>query len=193
MRITTKALNAALLVVALGTLALAQTKQSITASGSSIPLGAKAVFHFKDAYDAELNRCGDRDEACMDATTRRFKRTALGQIGLCKDDECKARVMRRFGATAEAIAFSRLFGFTGFMTSFLEMGRVSTARVTFTGWINDNERILLVNGSPPLMDVEGCGIPHSLTVAREVVEPDRDDCLAGLDIMKDPLYKLLEP
>lgn len=125
---------------------------------------------------------------------RRFDPPFLSQMALCKDDEeCKAKVMRKFGASTEAIAFSRLFGFTDFMTSFVEIGRVSLANVYFTGWINDEQRILLVNGSPPLMDVDGCGIPYSLMVLRQSLEPDgkETDCLENIDITKHPLYRSL--
>lgn len=157
-----------------------------------LKLSSKAVFSFKNTLDDELNRCGN-DEKCINAAMRRFDQTALGQINLCEnDDECKAKVMRKFGASSEAVAFSRLFQFKGFMTSFVELGKVNIANVYFTGMINDNERILLVNGSPPIMDVEGCGTPSMLMVIRQPLDPDNEtNCLANIEIEKDPLYRSL--
>lgn len=157
-------------------------------------IGPKAVFHFQDTYDAELNRCADDDQRCVDEATRRFERTALGQIGLCKDDECIARVMRKFGASSEAIAFSRLFGFGVFMTSFIKTGRVSLANAYFSGRMNEKWGIFLVNGLPsPIMDVAACGVPDPEFMVKQPLGLDGKevDCLKNIDITKHPLYRSL--
>jgi hypothetical protein len=152
-------------------------------------IGPKAVLSFP-----RLNRCKRSDQACISNAWGWFDTTVPQQMAPCKDDErCKANVLRKLGASTEAIAFSSLFDFSGFASGFDEMGRVSLAYVHFTGWINDGDRILMVNGSPPLMDVEGCGIPHSLIVVRDFLQPEGtdNDCLANVDITMDPLYKSL--
>jgi hypothetical protein len=42
-------------------------------SSKSAPIGPRSIFHFKDNYDADLNRCRDDDKACQDAATRKFE------------------------------------------------------------------------------------------------------------------------
>lgn len=173
------------LVVAL-VLTLLADAQEIS---KKIRIGPNAVLSFP-----RLKRCKPSDEACISNAWGWFETTVPDEMAICEEDErCKENVLRRLGASPEAIAFSRLFDFRGFVRHFEEMGVVSVVSVHFTRWINDSERILLVNGSPPLMDVEGCGIPHSLMVVRDFLqeEANETDCLANIDITKNPLYKSL--
>ncbi|MEK6301493.1 MAG: hypothetical protein AABO41_12285 [Acidobacteriota bacterium] len=158
-------------------------------SSKKIRVGPNAVLSFP-----RLKRCKPSDETCKSNAWGWFETTVPDEMALCEEDErCKANVLHRLGASPEAVAFSRLFDFTGFVRQFQEMGAVSVAYVHFTRWINDGDRILLVNGSPPLIDVEGCGIPYSLMVVREFLqaEANETDCLANIDITTNPLYKSL--
>jgi hypothetical protein len=167
-------------------------QDAITHKDSIPKLGLKTVFKFDDSYEENLLRCADNDGECEDRARRKFQQTALAQIEKCEDDYCKAAVMRKFGASNEAIEFSRLLDFRGFMTSFTYMGRVSVAQVRFTGRINDDKSVFLVNGSPPLMDVAGCGMEvedHILLKAAGI--EDTENCLAKIDITKHPLYEKL--
>lgn len=68
--------------------------------------------------------------------------------------ECFVRGMEAAGASAEAVAFSRLTGASAFLKGFLETGRVSVAQVEYPFRANENEGFLLVNGFPRMIDVD---------------------------------------
>jgi hypothetical protein len=176
-----------LLLVLISSIALSQTR------AAAPPIGPSSVFHFKDTYGAELAHCRDDDTACYDAATRRFEQSAIGQIKRCDDDDCAAGVMRRFGASEEAIAFARQFGFAGFMTGFVKPRRIGVATVYFPGSLNDGTTIFLVNGVPRTFDVAGCGTPDpDMRVApMRGLDGDEINCLATIDITRHPLYKSL--
>jgi hypothetical protein len=67
--------------------------------------------------------------------------------------------MVKAGASADAVAFSRELdrvnhGDVGIMTGFQPVGPVDIAWVTYPLRANTNTGLLLVNGQPPLVDVE---------------------------------------
>jgi hypothetical protein len=70
--------------------------------------------------------------------------------------ECFLREMRSAGASAEAVAFSKTLvaeGF-GYLSALRDTGRVSIAYVEYVFRANEMEGIFLVNGDPPLIDVD---------------------------------------
>jgi predicted secreted protein len=69
-------------------------------------------------------------------------------------DECKAKSMQQAGAPAQAIAFSRLTGYDGYLRSYRKIGPVDVAYVTFPLRANENDGVLLVNGDPITVDVD---------------------------------------
>jgi predicted secreted protein len=73
------------------------------------------------------------------------------RIGDCFYDEMKSS-----GASPEAIAFARSFSSIGigYLRAFRETGRVDIAYVEYAFRANDLEGVLLVNGSPPMIDVD---------------------------------------
>jgi hypothetical protein len=87
--------------------------------------------------------------------------------------ECVASFMRRAGASPQAIAFTRLLKDEGYMTSFSEMGKVDLVSVFYPFRANTNDAILLVNGTPQVIDLEDL------------------DKLGKIDIRRDPLYPSL--
>ncbi|MEK6406989.1 MAG: hypothetical protein AABN34_08510 [Acidobacteriota bacterium] len=77
---------------------------------------------------------------------------------LCvRDDpqfDCIATVMRQAGASRQAIAVMRLLKGEGWMFSFKEMGRVDLAEAVYPFRANTNEGVLLVDGTPQVIDVD---------------------------------------
>lgn len=68
--------------------------------------------------------------------------------------ECFARNMRRAGASADAVTFTRSIGNEGYLHVFVPAGRVDMAFVTYPFRANTNEACLLVNGEPTHIDVD---------------------------------------
>jgi len=101
--------------------------------------------------------------------------------------------MRRFGASEEAIVFARQFRFEGFMTAFVELGKVDMATVYYQGAVNDDRGLFLVNGTPSIIDVAGCGKPDPDMLVTQTVGPDGHEinCLDNIDITRHPLYRSL--
>lgn len=90
----------------------------------------------------------------------------------CCNKPCFASIMRKAKASEQAIAFSRSIEFEGWLTSFSEMGRIDVATAYYVCMVNSNAKVLLLNGTPPIIDTEVEGVSDSL---------DRS-------IVKDPLY-----
>lgn len=67
---------------------------------------------------------------------------------------CFAAQMRKQGASAQAVAFTKLTGNTGFMRDFRETGRIDVAYVNYPFRANENQGCLLVNGAPQVVDVD---------------------------------------
>lgn len=84
--------------------------------------------------------------------------------------DCVAAIMEKNGAATEAVAFTRLIGGEGYVSSFHERGRVDVVSVAYPFRANDNDGILLVNGVPRVVDVDDWAY------------------LRHLDIRKDRLY-----
>jgi hypothetical protein len=68
--------------------------------------------------------------------------------------KCFVDFMRRSGASAQAVAFARATGDTGYLRQFFETGRVDLAYVIYPFRANENEGWLLVNGHPSIIDVD---------------------------------------
>jgi len=73
--------------------------------------------------------------------------------------ECFIEQMSKSGAPAEAVSFTRLLyrqsdGQVGIMSDFHKVGPVDVARVMYPLRANDNYGLLLVNGDPPVLDVD---------------------------------------
>jgi hypothetical protein len=74
--------------------------------------------------------------------------------------ECFIDQMSKAGAPAGAVSFARKLyqqsdGQVGIMTEFHPVGPVDEARVMYPLRANDNYGLLLVNGDPPILDVDG--------------------------------------
>src|SRR5215216_2382196 len=62
----------------------------------------------------------------------------------CCNKPCFATIMRKAGASEQAITFSRLIEFEGWLTSFSEMGRVDVATAYYVCMANSNAKVLLL-------------------------------------------------
>jgi hypothetical protein len=67
---------------------------------------------------------------------------------------CFVDSMKRAGATPQAVAFARATGNTGYLSHFLERGRVDLAFVRYPFRANENQGWILVNGAPAMIDVD---------------------------------------
>ena len=73
--------------------------------------------------------------------------------------ECFIDQMSKLGAPADAVRFTRTLykqsdGQVGIMIAFEKVGPVDVARVLYPLRANDNYGLLLVNGDPPILDVD---------------------------------------
>jgi putative hemolysin len=85
-------------------------------------------------------------------------RQACSNAGLNYGD-CLISQMPGAGAPPQAVAFSKLLekesdGQIGYMRDFRKTGRVDIAYVDYPIRANENQGCLLVNGSPPMIDVD---------------------------------------
>jgi|RhiMetdeSRZDD1v2_1073273.scaffolds.fasta_scaffold09822_8 hypothetical protein len=103
-------------------------------NNASKPIGPDAVFkpasNFIDALHAS---CGTQSG------------DALG--------ECFAAQMKKAGASPAALAFTRRMGNQAYLSSLRETGRVDVALAVYPFRANENWVWLLVNGTPPIVDV----------------------------------------
>ncbi|MGD0661369.1 MAG: protease inhibitor I42 family protein [Syntrophorhabdales bacterium] len=83
-------------------------------------------------------------------------------------DECFAEAMQNAGASAQAASFSRLFGDGTFVRRFREYGHVDVAHVFHPFRASENQGILLVNGEPPIVDVDDIAL-----LPKEGIEQDK--------------------
>ncbi|MGI8958342.1 MAG: hypothetical protein ACR2IV_00995 [Bryobacteraceae bacterium] len=84
---------------------------------------------------------------------------------------CFLAEMRASGASPEAMTFSRQLnegtkGLVGFLHDFREAGRVDVAYVEYVFRANENLACYLVNGTPPLIDVDDTKILETNSLER---------------------------
>ncbi len=68
--------------------------------------------------------------------------------------KCFIDLMRDMGASAEAVRFTSLTDTTGYVHHFTYTGRVDVAYVVYPFRANENLGVTLVNGTPPMIDVD---------------------------------------
>ena len=66
---------------------------------------------------------------------------------------CLLQAMTHDHASAHAIAFARRMGLNGYLGEFHAYGRVDLGTVTYPFFANDNQAPVLLNGTPPILDV----------------------------------------
>jgi hypothetical protein len=79
---------------------------------------------------------------------------------ICEDphadklQDCFATEMKKAGASAAAVEFSRQLGEPGFVRDFRAAGPVDIAYVLYPYRANENQSWVIVNGTPPAIDVD---------------------------------------
>ena len=81
-------------------------------------------------------------------------REKCGSLMGVPSSDCFVLSTERAGASPQALAFIRSTGNTAYLRDFREMGRVDVAYVHYPFRANENEGCLLVNGDPPIIDVD---------------------------------------
>ena len=67
---------------------------------------------------------------------------------------CFVGQMREAGASAAALAFTERTGNQGYLTAFVDAGKVDIAYAEYPFRANENALVFLVNGEPSLLDVD---------------------------------------
>jgi len=79
---------------------------------------------------------------------------------------CFVEQMKKAGAPPAALAFARRVDGMGYLTGFEDAGRVGLAFAEYPFRANENQLCLLVNGEPPLLDVDDLSrLDHEALVA----------------------------
>ena len=105
-------------------------------AASSGPITADAVWHPDQGFLDRAHRQCDARAGVNFAT-------------------CLGAAMAKAGASAAALAFARRLGNDGYLQALKETaGPVAVAHVLYPFRANENEAWLLVNGTPPLIDVD---------------------------------------
>jgi predicted secreted protein len=92
-----------------------------------------------------------------DRQTVQTARQRCAELSGKQVEECFADVMASFGASPEAVSFTRSFGAGAFIRKFRETGRVDVAYIVYPFRANENYGVLLLNGEPSVVDVDDIG------------------------------------
>lgn len=106
-----------------------------SAVGQPLPIGNDAVW-----------QPGSHFVPAMHAHCRNLAFPVLGR--------CFAARMAAVGASPAAVQFAHRICNQGFLRAFRETGRVDIAYADYVFAANENQHVLLVNGSPPMIDVD---------------------------------------
>ena len=106
----------------------------LNAASPPAPVGPDAVWTPPADFRAKV------DEACASAGER---------FGACFAEQ-----MQKAGASKAALAFTERLDNQGYLTSVLDTGKVDVAYVEYPYRANENALVFLVNGEPPLIDVD---------------------------------------
>jgi predicted secreted protein len=103
-----------------------------------------------------------------DKQTVQLAKQRCAEVGGQQLEECFADSMAQLGAPPEAVAFTRYFGLGTFVRKFRETGRVDVAYIIYPFRANENNGCFLVNGDPPIVDVDDIPL-----LPRESMELDK--------------------
>jgi len=112
-----------------------RAKAASPAAPGSAPVGPNAVWRPPADFLTAFHR------ACDELPGTDFGACFVGE-------------MRRTGASEPALAFARLTGDQGYLEAFRDEGVVDVAYAVYPFRANENELVFLVNGEPPLIDVD---------------------------------------
>jgi predicted secreted protein len=85
-------------------------------------------------------------------------RTACAPLAGIAFEECFLAGMQKSGASPQAVAFTKSIGNLGYMEALRRFGPVDIAFVVYPFRANENQGFLLINGTPPQIDVDDLGL-----------------------------------
>jgi len=91
----------------------------------------------------------------------------------CESLDCISGVMEQYGASSDAITFTKLLSERGYLNQFQEMGKIDLGVVAFPNRVHTNEAYYLLNGSP-------------LLVSAEISQKEEEELMN--ELKQDPLY-----
>ena len=94
-------------------------------------------------------------------------RASCGELGGSAFTDCFVAEMAKAGASAPAVAFARRTGGMGYLRAFRDTGRVDVAYAEYPFRANENQVCLLVNGEPPMIDVDDPSLVDRKALAAE--------------------------
>ncbi len=127
----------AVLLLAIVSAASAQeaSSPSPTAGPAPVPVGPDAVWTLPPSFLQAMHK------ACDKRTPGRF-------------GECFVSQMQKAGAPEPALAFARRTGNQGYLRDFRDTGKVDIAHAEYPFRANENRVCFLVNGEPPMIDMD---------------------------------------
>src|ERR1700719_4320060 len=156
--------------VGVGVVCLAAASYGSAYAGAQASQDAGAKQSAPDASTAAQKDTGKKDGATNE--TKRAKSVTVNVVfagdtkfvdavkGSCDEthadklQDCFAAEMKKAGASAAAVEFSRQLGEPGFVRDFRAAGPVDIAYVLYPYRANENESWVIVNGTPPAIDVD---------------------------------------
>jgi hypothetical protein len=113
--------------------------------------------------------------------------TACEQSSHSAADECLIKQMAKAGAPADAIRFTRELykqshGDFGIMTGFQDEGPVAFGWITYPLRANTNYGLLLVNGQPPIVNVEDLKLLDTKTMKQSFQFQDLRNQFPKVDV-----------
>jgi hypothetical protein len=156
--------------VGIGVVCLAVASYGSAYAGAQAGQDAGAKQSAPDASTAAQKDPGKKEGATNE--TKRAKSVTVNVVfagdtkfvdavkTICQDphadkvQDCFAEEMKKAGASAAAVEFSRQLGEPGFVRDFRAAGPVDIAYVLYPYRANENQSWVIVNGTPPAIDVD---------------------------------------
>jgi hypothetical protein len=117
-------------------------------------LGFLAVIVSSVSAEAQATVIGKESEWNATSETVRLIHQECSEKKAPDFGKCFVDFMGKTGASAQAVAFAKSTGNTGYLAHFFKKGRVDLAYVHYPFRANENEGWLLVNGDPAMIDVD---------------------------------------
>jgi hypothetical protein len=95
---------------------------------------------------------------------RACDKDAPGRFG-----ECFVSQMQNAGAPEPALTFARRTGNQGYLRDFRDTGKVDVASAEYPFRANENQVCFLVNGEPPMIDVDELSLIGAVALAENTV------------------------
>lgn len=107
--------------------------------------------------------------------------------------QCFLKLMKKNGATPEAIRFTMSTDTTGYVRHFVDSGKVDIAYVFYPARANENFGITLVNGKPPMIDVDDFRYVDLTELKKDSIYMGIVDSFPDAAVWPGDRYHLSEP